>query len=121
MKKYGLSLIGVALILTTLSACSSDKNPLQTAPEKEAATFLVNASQYAEKQLHSYQAPGGEMYGECMSHQAKKISCEKLYQYMSEYAKNTAHFNTVTVSNLKDQSTWQRLKASYQREQFNAI
>ncbi len=113
-------MIGMS-VAALLAACSSHNNPLKTADSKAAGTFLVRASQAAEKQLHVFRAPGGYYYGECMRNAAKKPPCTKLYRAMVRYANTTTRFKGLTVSDLTDRSVFKSLRSDYQREQFNAV
>lgn len=119
VKRGGL-VVGVSL-MALLAACSSHHNPLKTAQPKAAAQFLVSASQAAEKQLHVFHVPGGYYYGECMNGKATKPLCAQLYKAMARFAETTTAFKGVTVSDLTDKLVFKKLKARYQREQFNAV
>lgn len=120
LKKLGLGLVGLGIIVS-LSACGPSKNPLEKAEPKEAATFLVRASQYAEQRLHQFHAPGGYQYGRCMLHKAKAIDCEALYRDMLVYAKQSLMFKQLSLANLTDDVMYRHLKEDYLREQFNAV
>lgn len=119
LKISGL-IIGVGLA-ALLAACSSHKNPLNTASPDQAARFLLQASQAAEKKLQVFSAPGGGYYGRCMSGSLQKPLCSKLYQAMTAFAATTVVFKGMTVNDLTDKKVFNKLKNDYQRHRFNAI
>lgn len=109
---------GLALMM---SACSFHASPLKTADKKDAALFLVAASQYAEKANHVYHFPGGYSYGECMLGKERQSLCTKLYQSMAEYANKTEAFKGVTVSHLTDKVLFKQLNQTYQTVRFDTV
>lgn len=121
MKMLKFTLLGAGLLLG-LSACS-EQSPLKTKPPEKAAAFLVKASRYAEKQIGHFQPPGGKVYGICMQGKADVIhvDCTKLYQAMVQYAHTQADFKGLTVKQLTNAKTWQRLGEDYQRQAFDQI
>ena len=117
-------LVAVSLI-ALLGACSNHSNPLKSASTAAAAEFLVHASQYAEKKLGVFNAPGGYYYGECMAGKAQPAQCTKLYSNMIQYANTTAasqgSFKGLSVADLTDQNTFKHLATAYKRQQFDAV
>ena len=122
MKKI-VSLSALALITAAFSACSSHQNPLTLVDEKEAAIFLLKASQSAEKALHIKKdtLAGGDIYGLCLKEEAQNIDCKALYGAMVKYAQTTTHFKNLKVSDLTDPVMWKSLHEYYDTEVFNAI
>jgi len=110
-----------ASVVALLSACGGQSNPLKENPPKEAAQFLVDASQSAEKALHIFNAPGGYYYGECMNGRAEISLCDKLYSAMAQYGKTTQAFRGVTLEDLKDEGVFKVLKTDYQQIRFNTV
>ncbi len=104
-----------------LGACSNHNNPLNTEPTAISAKFLLNASQYAEKELSVFDAPGGYYYGECMTGKAKPTLCSKLYSNMRQYANTTVAFKGLSVADLTDKNTFKKLYAAYKQKQFDAV
>lgn len=116
------SLLISACVLSLLTACSH--NALKTAEPKNAAEFLVHASQVAEKklkltELRFYSPPGGYYYRDCMEDKENKKLCHKLYLAMVNYAKTTSVFNSLTVDDLTNQTAYQKLEEDYKRAWFN--
>lgn len=108
-------------LLACLAGCLPSSNPLKTTAPKKAAKFLVTASQFAEKKLNIFNAPGGYYYGVCMDGKEKQTLCKKLYQAMSDYANTIVDFKGVSVINLTDKLLFEKLKDDYKYEQFNAL
>lgn len=111
-------------MLSLLAACSP--SPLKTAEPKTAAEFLVHASQAAEKklkltELRFYSPPGGYYYRDCMEDKENKNLCHKLYLAMVDYAKTTSTFKSLTVDDLTNQTTYQKLEEAYKRAWFNGV
>ena len=98
-----------------ITACS---NPLYNPNKKETATFLVDASKYAEKQLHIKDA--GYLYRDCMNGKKDAKTCESVYQKMVKYGK-THEYKNLSVSDLKDQKIWASLKDDYFDVNFNSL
>ena len=119
IKKSGIL---VSVILTIfIAACSSHQNPLDKALPQTTAKFLVHASQVAEKQLHVFQAPGGDYYGDCMTGKAKKPLCTALYKAMANYAKTTRAFKNLTVDDLTNWAVFKKHYDDYKNVLFNTL
>ncbi len=113
--------VATLIVVATLVGCKGHQNPLSKAAPKEAASFLVQASVAAEKQLKVFRAPGGYQYGRCMSGHTATFRCLSLYKAMAVYAKTSPAFKAVTQRDLMDKTMFKQLKEDYQREQFNNI
>lgn len=121
MEKIKPLFISVGM-LSLLTACSP--SPLKTAEPKTVAEFLVHASQAAEKklkltELRFYSPPGGYYYRDCMEGKENKKLCHNLYLAMVDYAKTTSAFDSLTVNDLTNQTTYQKLEEVYKRAWFN--
>ncbi len=120
-----ISAVGAFAVVSSaviiLVACSSHTNPLVKVSKKNAAKFLVKASQFAEKKLNVFQAPGGAYFGECMNQKLAKALCAKLFDAMSRYAASSADFKAVTVEDITDKKLYSQINETYQRERFNAV
>lgn len=112
--------LGVSALML-ITGCSKHHNPLEQATPKQAARFLVQASQYAEKQLQVFNAPGGHYYGLCMRGREKPALCQKLYQAMLAFARNTVNFNDLNRDDLTSSTVFAGLQDTYQRVQFNTV
>jgi hypothetical protein len=115
-----------ALILAAslgVSACSKAPNPLLQVSERDAGVFLANASQYAQKKLKwdrdTYGSGGG--YGVCMTKTAPSANCQTLYKTMLVFAKEQQAYKTLTVSELTDRQTFEKLKEDYQGAKFELL
>jgi len=116
----------VALILgvsLSLCACSHPANPLTQVSKHDAGVFLANASQYAQKKLKwdrdTYGSGGG--YGVCMTKTAPSANCQTLYKTMLVFAKEQQAYKTLTVSELTDRQTFEKLKEDYQGAKFELL
>jgi hypothetical protein len=113
VKKTGIVLSVLAAV--ALTACSH-KNPLQTQPEAEIATFLKQASLYAEQTMNYPPAGAGVMYGACMLHpqQDDPNFCPTLYNHMLDYAKQSeGSFSKITRADLQDKAAFDHIKRTY--------
>ena len=114
-----LTTISAVIVFTTMLFGCSQKNPLNQPNKKANATFLVNASKSAEKQLNI--RASGAMYGQCMDGKAKQATCDALYKKIVDYAKTQPNYKNITVVNLKDKKAWQILKEDYSIVRFQSI
>ncbi len=111
-------------LITGLVGCRHHENPLKKADPTDTATFLVRASQAAEKQLKVYQNSGGFYYGQCMRGKRKQALCAKLYRAMASFAatsKPFKQFKGITIADLTDQNFFTWVKEEYERVNFNTI
>jgi hypothetical protein len=103
-----------------LAGCSEHKNQLSNPNTTKTAQFLVKASQYAEKKLKIFRAPGGEEYGQCQLGTVGLSTCNRLYTAMASYAQTTS-FKGLREQDLKNNASWANLKDEYNKIQFNQI
>ncbi len=120
-KKRIVTLLAMVGCAALLSGCGGHQNPIQKIDPDTTAQFLVSASQYAEKQLHVFNAPGGYYYGECMTGKQKPSFCSKFYTAMARYGKTTQFFKGITVSDLSNRKTFNAIKEDYERVRFDTI
>jgi len=116
----------VALILgvsLSLCACSHPANPLTQVSKHDAGVFLANASQYAQKKLKwDRDAYGsGGAYGFCMTQTTHSPNCQTLYKTMLTFAGQNTPYQSLTLSELTDRSTFETLKEEYQGAAFNLL
>jgi hypothetical protein len=103
-----------------LVGCSGHKNPLSNPNITKTAQFLVHASQYAEKKINIFHAPGGGAYGQCKAGKLTSSTCVRLYDAMVTYAQST-NFKGLQEQDLKNNTSWTSLKDEYNKIQFNQI
>lgn len=113
MKKtvFITGLMGVAALL---SACH--QSPLDTASPKIAAKFLIDASKFAEKKEN--RMVSGRGYKECMEENKQHFNCAALFKFMTDYAKSNVEFKGLTVADLKNKKTFNKVRESYETALF---
>lgn len=116
MKYIKPAAIAAALVLT-LSACSHE-NPLSACSEQDAGTFLLQASQAAERQIET--PHGGLMYSMCANKEqgASIADCKALYKAMASYAKTQKGYTGLTVADLQETTFWTTKAQKAYREAF---
>ena len=120
-KPFLLYSIAIALMTSFLTGCFHD-NPLDNSNKQETASFLVDASKYAEHKLKlSTEGEDGYIYRDCMDHQSKYKYCKSLYGLMVDYAKNHKIFPNVTITDLKNQKIWKGVREEYEIKRFNSV
>lgn len=109
-------LLGLVITSALLSACHD--NPLKTHAQNKSATFLVNASAIAERQLRLPIAEGslGGVYTDCMEAKALHINCKALYQAMINVAASGKYpdFKHLTLADLTDETVFAKLRDDYE-------
>ena len=120
LKKSVLCLAVSGVLAIGLSACSGS-NPLKEKDTKEVASFLIDASKFAEQDLKLPNARGLD-YGRCMQGgKLNGVSCESLYELMASFAKTQAAFKEVSAKSLADKAMFARVKGEYNKQAFNSI
>lgn len=119
MKNRQFATLAILSMTLGLSACTPQKNPLTQVSHKQAATFLVNASNYAEVKLKKHWDDRG--YLQCMAGKRNETTCKTLYRTMLTYAKTKPTFKGLTLANLNDNTVWQTLMPYYKRIVFETL
>ncbi len=109
--------IGLLALIVGLSGCTKNNNPLLQAPEKDAATFLVKSSRFAQTKL-GLSLMQGNVYAACMKGTEKETICHLAYDYMVQYAKRVPPFESIEVANLQDKAMWKALKEPFDSIDF---
>lgn len=118
MKKNKI-LMALALA-TLLTGCSN--HTLNHHSKTQNETFLIQAAQFAEKQMNLKNNPPGIVYYECMSSKIiDEKTCDNLYSKMLGYAKKSKDYSSLTLADIKDDVYWNSIKNDYQKTLFNSI
>jgi hypothetical protein len=116
MKKITLT-VGLTFCLLGLVACKA-KNPLEGKNKERVATFLTDASQYAESKLNAKQFKA-KLYEACIKGIDVKINCNKVYDAMVEFSKKDGRYSGLAKEHLTDKPFYSSIKADYERLAFN--
>lgn len=105
----------------SLAACSHE-NPLLTQPTEDSASFLKEASTYAEKAIDDDKGwffiyNPGQIYGACASNRIKDEDiCSELYEHMVEYAKKSdSSYRSLTISDLEAKEAYSHVGHDYRQ------
>lgn len=114
MKKVSV-ITGIAAAAILVSACH--QNPLTSHDKKKTASFVLDASTYAEK--IAGKNVRGSAYKQCMTENVQNIDCPKLFNDMATFAKDSTDFKGLTVADLKDKPAFNKIAAIYESTRFN--
>ncbi len=117
---------GSAIIMVCvlgIMACSSS-NPMKKMDKKEVASFLVDASMYAENKLNvkNHENAKGKSYGFCITgNPLAFVNCSDLYSSMMIYAKETQKFKGLSIKHLSDKSFFESIQTEYDIKTYYTI